>query len=78
VNTTPALELLLRIQLEPDLLVHVDTVDVRSREEEGKVERVSVVSRADSWAGFSEVLEESTDGGGLLKRTTSREAIAKS
>lgn len=65
VNTAPTLELVLLVDLEPGLLVHVDAVDRGASEEEGEVERVSVVGRDDGRLGFSDVLKEASDRGGL-------------
>jgi hypothetical protein len=67
-NTTPTLELVLRVSSKTDLVEHADTVDVRSRLDEREVERVAVERRHDGRLDVSDVLKPSTDQSGLKKR----------
>ena len=66
VDTAATLELVLRVLLEARLLVHVDPVRRRAREEEREVERVAVVGRDHSRLEFADVLEEASQCGGLV------------
>jgi len=67
-HTASALELVLGVNLEARLLVHVDPVRRSSGEEEGEIERISVVGSDDRWLRLANVLEEAADRGGLRGR----------
>jgi hypothetical protein len=83
VNATSTLELFLLIFDEPDLLIHVDAVHGRPCEQEGKIERVSVVGSDHSRSRFSEMFKESSNrrslerAGGKKKSSNQHEDRAR-
>lgn len=59
-RTSSALELFLVVPLEPDLGVHVDSVNQCPSFNEGEIERISVVGRHDGRLGILDMLEPSS------------------
>lgn len=73
VHAASALELVLGVNLEPRLLVHVDAMGRRAGEEEREIERVTVVRGNDGGLSLADVLEEAPNRRGL-QETSARSA----
>jgi hypothetical protein len=66
-RTTPTLEFIFVIALEPRLGVHVDSVNFGSDFDKRKIETITVVGGHDCWLGIANVLEPLFDDGCLYR-----------